>query len=229
MKAAKKRNTIYTFSTTLLILSMLCGCQSSYTKQFQTSEDNYGSRTGSELQINEGNRMYGPTIMGGKNHHNKKLSYSQDLSAALSDMSGIFTGIVMETNKNAYAAIIFDNSATGTKGQGTPDESDHTGTTRGMYDTFTGNQYADPNEIATGINSYYTEKDPHRLSSLLKQRIADTLRKQNPRLLEVYISANREFVNQMNVYYIESQRGVDLNGYLEDFNKLVSVHFGITP
>lgn len=94
-----------------------------------------------------------------------------------------------------------------------------------MYDTRTGNQTADPYQIATGINSYYTEDKPENLSSELKQQIALTLRKKNPQILEVYITANREFINQMNVYYTESVRGVDLNNYLDDFNKLVNEHF----
>lgn len=169
--------------------------------------------------------MYGATIPGGNNHENKKLQYSRELSTALSDMSGIYSGIVMLTDKNAYAAFIFDNSATGLKARGTPNESNLIGTTRGMYDTRTGNQTADPYQIATGINSYYTEDKPENLSSELKQQIALTLRKKNPQILEVYITANREFINQMNVYYTESVRGVDLNNYLDDFNKLVNEHF----
>lgn len=206
----------------------LCGCQSTETRKFQASNSDYGSRTDSKSELIEEDRMYGPTILGGNNHQNKQLHYSKELSTTLSEMPGIFSGIVMQTDKNAYAAIIYDNSATGAKGTGTPDESDHTGTTRGMYDTHTGNQTSDPNMIATGINTYYTEKEPDNLSSVLKQQIALTLRKKNPRLLEVYITANREFVNQMNVYYTESVRGINLNSYLVDFNKLVTEHFGVT-
>jgi len=211
--------------TSVIVVS---GCQSTYTKKFQASNSDYGSRTEEKAELIKDDPLYGPTIHGGNNHQNKELFYSQELSTVLSEMPGIFRGIVMHTDKNAYAAIIYDNSATGLKGRGTPDESDHTGTTRGMYDTHTGNQTADPNKIATGINSYYTENRPENLSNVLKQQIALTLRNKNPHIYEVYITANREFINQMNVYYIESARGVDLNGYLADFNKLVTQHFGTT-
>jgi hypothetical protein len=206
----------------------LCGCQPEHTRDFHASKNDYGSRTDSKSELLEEDRLYGPTILGGNNHQNQKLQYSQELSTALSDMPGIFSGIVMQTDKNAYAALIYDNSATGSKGIGSHDESDHRGTTRGMYDVLTGDQTIDPNQIATGINSYYTEKKPENLSDVMKQQIALTLRKKNPQLLEVYITANREFVNQMNVYYTESAHGVDLNNYLGDFNKLVTQHFGVT-
>lgn len=206
----------------------LCGCQSTETKKFQASKSDYGSRNELKSELVEDDPMYGPTILGGNNHQNKKLQYSKELSTAISEMPGIFSGIVMQTDKNAYTAIIYDKSATGSKGRATPDEADHTGTTRGMYDTNTGNQTSDPNKIATGINTYFTENKPDNLSSELKQQIALTLRKKNPRLLEVYITANREFVNQMNVYYVESARGIDLKNYLDDFNKLVTQHFGVT-
>ncbi len=206
----------------------LTGCESTYTKKFQASKSDYGSRGEAKDELIQGERMYGLTIQGGLNHQNKKLQYSKELSTVLSELPGIYSGIVMLTDRNAYAAIIYDNSATGSKGTGTPDESDHTGTTRGMYDTHTGNQTADPNQIATGINSHYTENNPDNLSSKMKQQIALALRNENPRLLEVYITANREFINQMNVYYVESTRGVSLNSYLDDFNKLVTTHFGVT-
>ena len=157
---------------------------------------------------------------------NTTLHYNKELSAALSDMSGIFNAVVMVTNHNAYAAIMLDNTGTGTKGVGTTRETNNTGNTRGMYDPKTGNQSPDPNEVATGNNSYYTETSPDNLSHLLKQTIAKKLRNKKPQLLEVYITANRGFVNQMSIYQVEAQKGVNLNGYLTDFNKLVIKHFG---
>ena len=119
-----------------------------------------------------------------------------------------------------------DKMLTGTKGVGTTRETNNTGNTRGMYDPKTGNQSPDPNEVATGNNSYYTETSPDNLSHLLKQTIAKKLRNKKPQLLEVYITANRGFVNQMSIYQVEAQKGVNLNGYLTDFNKLVIKHFG---
>lgn len=208
-----------------IALVAAAGCTSSYTEHFQKSEANYGSRTGKEPQVTA-DRLYGPAASGSNHHQNRTLRYNRQLSSIVSDMSGIFHAIVMETDRNAYVAIIYDSSATGTKSSGHRDEeTDNTGQSRGMYDVYTGSPYADPNKIVTGINGYYTAVDEEDLSSLLKQRIAAAIRQQKPELVEVHISANRDFVNQMNVYWNESVQGVDLNLYLKDFNKLVKRTF----
>jgi hypothetical protein len=213
--------------TVLLFALGLIGCQSNETRKFESSSSDYGSRhSHSSPRMLQANQLYGASSLSGNRHENKKLEYSKELSTALSDMNGVYSGLVMVTDKNAYAAFMFDNSATGSKGRGTPRESNYIGSTRGMYDTRTGNQTADPNQIATGINTYFTEKNPDNLSSEFKQQIAYTLREKNPQIEEVYITANRDFINQMNVYYTESVHGVDLNHYLNDFNKLVKQHFG---
>jgi YhcN/YlaJ family sporulation lipoprotein len=225
----KCMNPILTTLTILLFAIVLMGCQSKETKKFESSSSDYGSRhPHSSPRMLQGNQLYGASSLSGNHHENKKLEYSTELSTALSDMNGVYSGLVMVTDKNAYAAFMFDNSATGSKGRGTPRESNYIGSTRGMYDTRTGNQTADPNQIATGINTYFTEKSPANLSSEFKQQIALTLREKNPQLEEVYITANRDFINQMNVYYTESMHGVDLNHYLNDFNELVKQHFGTT-
>lgn len=215
--------------TLLFIAGLQSGCQARETKKFEASSSDYGSRhhnAGTKMQ--QADPLYGATSLGGNNHENKSLTYSKELSTALSDMSGVYSGLVMLTDKNAYAAFMYDNSATGLKGKGSPSETNYIGSTRGMYDTRTGNQTADPNQIATGINTYFTEKNPDNLSSEFKQQIAHTLRMKNPHISEVYITANREIINQMNVYYTESVLGVDLNNYLDQFNKLMKQHFGTT-
>lgn len=229
-KQAWRLRILVTITVILLCIPPTAGCESSYTKQFQIGENNYGSRTGHEQHKLDGPLAYGLTVPGGNNHNNKSLRYNKEISAAVSDMPGVFVAIVMETDKNAYAAIVYDGSGTGTKANGhRGNETDNTGETRGMYDTYTGNSYADPNKIVTGINGYFTAVDEKDLSRLFKQSIAVEIRKHNPNLKEVHISANRDFVNQMNVYLGESRNGVDLQLYLPDFNAIAKRLFGETP
>ena len=101
----------------VLIMCIILGCESIETKKFQASKSNYGTRIGYEQQSFNGVRLYGP-VLGQKHHMNTTLHYNKELSAALSDMSGIFNAVVMVTNHNAYAAIMLDNTGTGTKGVG---------------------------------------------------------------------------------------------------------------
>ena len=216
--------TLITAITAIAIIG--AGCQTHYTKQFQKSESNYGSRVGHERNVKDNTLLYGLAASGTSNgHRNRILRYSNEMSKAVSETQGVFNAIVMVTDQNAYAAVILDWSGTGTSAGGTRSKGDFIGTTRGMYNWRTGNQTPDRNEIATGYNSYYT-LDHHRdLSTLFKQRIASKIREVNPRLSEVHISANREFINQMSVYREEERQGVDLNLYLTDFNRLVAKQF----
>ncbi len=61
----------------ILCVPAAAGCESSYTKKFQKSDHNYGSREGYEQHRLDGPLAYGLTIPGGGNHNNKKLRYNK--------------------------------------------------------------------------------------------------------------------------------------------------------
>lgn len=208
-----------------LPLLFATACQTSYVKQFQRSESNYGTRTGQEQNIDEP-KLYGSLVKDGHVRQYRSLRYSRTLSEAVGDLPGVHEAIVMLADNNAYAAVLLDESATGIIERGK--EGNQIGTTRGMYDSETGRIDADPNEIATGTNSYFTVDDPRNLSDLFKQRAARRIRDKLPGVSEVHITANRDFINQMNVFREETRRGIDLKAYLKEFNKMVRLHFGPT-
>lgn len=198
-------------------------CQTGYVKQFQRSDTNYATRTGQEQNIDEP-RLYGALAKDGHVRHYRSLRYSRTLSEAVGDLPGVHEAIVMLADNNAYAAVLLDESATGIIERGK--EGNQIGTTRGMYDAKTGRIDADPNEIATGSNSYFTVDDPRNLSHLFKQRAARRIRDKLPGVAEVHITANRDFINQMSVFREEARRGVDLRAYVKTFNRMVRQHFG---
>jgi hypothetical protein len=66
------------------------------------------------------------------------------------------------------------------------------------------------------------------ISAPFKQKIATTLRAANPLIYEVFISANRDFVNQLNAYAIESGWGEKtLESRINAFNGTANRLFGI--
>ena len=211
-------------AVTLIIVT--AGCQTHYTKDFEQGDTNYGSRTGQEENAKDTDRLYGTHLYGGNGHRNQSLTYNNKMSLDVSEMPGVFSAVVMTTDQNAYAAVILDSSGTGITGKGDRIKGDFIGTTRGSYHWPSGSQYADPNEITTGSNSYFTVKDHRNLSDLFKKRVAVKIRNHNPSLAEVHISANKDFINQMSVFREEARRGNNLNDYLEQFNQLVADHFG---
>ncbi len=197
-----------------------------YKKQYEQSGNNYGSQVG---KLNQQPKMYGLQEKGGINHNNHELQFRQDLSSMIERLPGIATSIVMLTDKNAYVAIMLDYTGTGTKGKGTRSETDNTGSNLGLFDPYSTNQYADPNKLATDTNSYFTVYDHEEIAHELKQKIALQMRKAVPYVREVHISANRDFINQMNIYAMDARKGMDLNAYVDEFNNNAIHFFGVKP
>jgi hypothetical protein len=165
-------------------------------------------------------QLYGPVT-----HNNTKLEYSQFLSNQLHAMNGVNTAIVMTTDQNAYVALMIDSSATGTKG--TTKETNNQGTSKGFYnDNAPWSDYLPSNDLNNGYNSYETAVHHDMLSHRFKQTIAEKIRLLQPSVMDVYISANRDFLNKMNNYAQESWKGHSLLPLLTDFNQTVARVFG---
>jgi hypothetical protein len=165
-------------------------------------------------------QLYGPVT-----HNNKNLEYSQFLSNQVAALNGVNTAIVMLTDQNAYVAIQIDNTAIGTKGG--ERETNLTGANRGLYNPHAPHTDAmDPSKLNIGVNNYETAKNHDQLSHRFKQQIAERIRFLEPRLMDVYISANRDFINEMHGYARESWSGKTLLPYLTPFNQSVTKVFG---
>ncbi|MDQ0917755.1 YhcN/YlaJ family sporulation lipoprotein [Paenibacillus sp. V4I5] len=165
-------------------------------------------------------QLYGPVT-----HNNTKLEYSQFLSNQLHAMNGVNTAIVMTTDQNAYVALMIDSSAVGTKG--TTRETNNQGTSKGFYnDNAPFNDYLPSNDLNNGYNNYETAVHHDMLSHRFKQAMAEKIRTLQPNIMDVYISANRDFLNKMNNYAQESWKGHSLMPLLTDFNQIVTRIFG---
>lgn len=210
----------------LLILAVaVAGC-SSYERKFQNSTYDYGSRRDGDPKA-LGSRMYGSAAGNPNQHDNERLEYSGLLSREVSRLDGINAAIVMLTDKNAYVGITIDWTGAGTINDGGDHRKDQNmgGMGDGVYDNDTGSPYWNNSQLATPYNSYYTVNDHHDLSTELKQTVAARVRGLAPRVQEVHISANMDFVNDMNEYAKEAWAGRPLQPWIEAFNTLVQYHF----
>ncbi len=133
----------------------------------------------------------------------------------------------MLTDKNAYVGIALDWTAVGTKKTGGRDarEQNNTGTNEGTYNYDNGSPYYNNQKLITPYNSYFSVNDTNQLSGKLKQTIAVKVRKLVPRVQEVHISANKEFVNEMVDYAKESWAGHPLTPLTGEFNTFVKYQF----
>lgn len=198
------------------------GC--SYTQEFQRSDSDYGSRKSGDPK-NTGVQSYGKASSNPNQHHNVFFEYSSALSRKVTALNGIAAANVMVTDKNAYAAIMLDWTAVGTKGSGGVREQNNTGTNEGVYNIDTGTPYGNGRVAASPYNSYFTVNDHHQLSHELKQTIADSIRADLPMVQEVHISANMEFVNYFNEFAKEAWGGRALAPWTDSFNTVVQYYF----
>jgi hypothetical protein len=208
-----------------LLFFLLTACYTDAGKQYGKSPDhtNFGSpaeNTADSERAYQTKQLYGPVT-----HNNKQLEFSQFLSNQVAALNGVNTAIVMLTDQNAYVAIQMDYSAIGTKGGAR--ETNNTGTNRGLYNPHALHTDAmDPTKLNTGVNNYETAQNHDQLSHRFKQHIAERIRYLEPRVLDVYISANRDFLNEMHSYARESWSGFSLMSYLTPFNRTVTRIFG---
>lgn len=140
-------------------------------------------------------------------------------------MDGVSAAYVLLTDQNAYVAIATDDTATGTSARGQVRDQNNTGTMEGIYDPERNTSYAPPNNIVNKTNSDYTIRNPKDLSSKLKQKIAKKVRELHPDIQEVFITANADILNRMNVYAIHAWQGNNLDSYIEEFKNMAKTHF----
>jgi hypothetical protein len=211
----------------LSLLNSSCG-NKYYSGHKGGDSRNYG--TLSNPDYTQTSRAYGSHEANGiVIHNNRNLRYSRELSNKAAGVEGVRAAIVMHTDYNAYAAILIDNSVHGTLRRGSIKETNNAGTTIGTYDTETLNQAVENWRIATGINNYTTVENHEDLNPAFKQRIAIAIRQVDPTINNVFISANRDFINQLNAYAIESNWGTKPLEYrINEFNGTANRLFGVS-
>ena len=244
-----------------IVLTLLTGCLTAcnYRDYFQNySGYDYGSRPDEKKAAPNILRAQSLRSDPGQ-HENKRLIYSPELSKQVSNMPGVYTGLVFLTDRNAYVGIMTDLTATGTRssgdrsveqnnigaaggtayaGSGIPEDSSLAendtmtgmdalggGITAGVANDARSIPPADENMIANVYNFYFTHKDPADISPRLRQSITAKILKAEPEIKNVFISANREYVNQLIEFAKQSWIGQPLSPLIPEFNRLVRYVF----
>lgn len=207
----------------------LAGCsrQGNYTDN--SAINNYAAHRGGSAS--DTTRAYQTQqLYGTVTHDNSHLYYNQYLSDQISDMYGIRTSIVMTTDKYAYVAVLLDQSGVGTHGGSPAEQTNKAGAVRGLFNPAAPhNDGAPPNAIANGANSHVTVHEHNDLSRGVKQKIAQKIRYLQPSILDVYISADDNFINYMTDLAQKSWTGKPLDPYVGHFNQIVTSVFGTAP
>ncbi|EFM11254.1 conserved hypothetical protein [Paenibacillus curdlanolyticus YK9] len=208
----------------LMVVSSGCGKYKYEPHGYKSNT--YGTSSDSKsLVIHEHNRQFGALSASPTQHDNQFFEYSSKLSRGISRMDGISSAIVMLTDRNAYVAIVFNQTGIRTKTGGRARREQALGANEGVYNHTTGSPYWDNRQLATPYGSALTVNDHNEIPDGLKQSIALKIRKMAPLVQEVHISANRQFVNRFLDYAKKSWLNESLTPYLDDFNTLVANQF----
>lgn len=207
-------------------LMLLGGCFPTYD---YNSANNYGSKRDEPKQ--DTSRAYQTQQQYAfVSHKHSTLDMNQFLSDQVTAMDGVNSAIVMMADNTAYVAILIDRTATGTISGQSGNETNNEGTVRGLYSPHTPfSDYRDPRMLATGSNSYHTVKNHDHITHLFKQKIAEKIRSLQPTVTDVYISANRDYINELNILAQEAWKGNDLTPYLPHFDAVSEQIFGTRP
>lgn len=170
------------------------------------------------------------TLRSPNEHFMTNLAFNQRLSNVVSDIVGVNSAWVLVANKRAYVAIILDATATG----GRSGDKTHmrgtlppAGNTDRVIQDYTAKDLIVPEgAVATPMN---TKRALGDVALELKMTIAKEIGKQDRSIQEVYVSANRNFINESNRIVMKAWKGQSLRGDVNKFEKLVQKTLSANP
>ncbi|WII38878.1 YhcN/YlaJ family sporulation lipoprotein [Paenibacillus thiaminolyticus] len=149
-------------------------------------------------------------------HMNKKIADK------IARMKGVKSANVMLTNNNAYVAVSTDGHM---KTKGTAKGTHHL-KTKATHHRGTGAKSLS-SKGGTGNLNARSKTHAHNIGTTgdvsedLKKRIAEIVKKDAPQCNQVYVSANPDFVQQMNQFMKSSAAGHPLTGFSSQFQDMV--------
>ena len=209
------RNMRLIFALCFVLMLLMAGCSSEierYTKKLDKSD--YGSLQAQQAQ--KGKIIsFGTNHVDDNQHINHTVQYSNKLSGVIASIAGVADARVFLTDKNAYVAVVLDNT-----GRGYAKSNKYI-----MQDTSNINNMA-PNTITNNpFSNYISVNDNTQLTDPFKQTVADKVLEFAPEVEEVHISANVKFMFYMDEFAQVAWGNEPVDTYLKQFNILVQHQF----
>lgn len=159
-------------------------------------------------QLNEMNRVNGRRLNSNNvvgSHRIHKMEMSNRIADRLTQMSDIKSSYVMLTDNNAYVAVSLD-------------EGEPKGNAKLMSRSNTGYMGEKGVNMSRRMSSLSTGED--KLTDAIKDQIAKEVKRLNPNVENVYVSANPDFVGRMNGYMNDVRLGHPIQGFVAEFNAM---------
>ncbi|WP_173275374.1 YhcN/YlaJ family sporulation lipoprotein [Paenibacillus sp. NEAU-GSW1] len=164
--------------------------------------NNYTAKRFANDQLNEMNRVDGMRLNNNNivgSHKNYKMEMSQDIANRLANKNNIKSAYVLLTDNNAYVAVSFADHFNGANGRLNSRTNMNNATHKKFSTMSTGDQ---------------------ALTAQVKEDIAREVKRMNPSVNNVYVSANPDFVTRMNSYMNDVKLGHPIQGFIAEFNAM---------
>lgn len=137
-------------------------------------------------------------------HNNTTVEMSQEIAERIAAMPEVDRANVLLTNRNAYIAVVVSES--------TRKDNDNNSNQR------TNRANRDGGFVEREID---VVNAPDEVYDQLKDRIAKQVQSMNPKVNNVYVSTNPDFVDRTNEFMQQVQEGRPVRGFIEEFNTMV--------
>lgn len=140
-------------------------------------------------------------------HNNTNVEMSQDIADRITNMPEVTAASVLLTNQNAYIAVMLSDEAD----EGLINSPDRRKLSQNRQDN-----REDERLDQTRMKRYYNEAAD--VTTMLKDRITKEVKNEAPHILNVYISANPDFIDRMNGFIDQIQAGNPVRGFINEVN-----------
>ncbi|MFD2117960.1 YhcN/YlaJ family sporulation lipoprotein [Paenibacillus yanchengensis] len=144
-------------------------------------------------QLNSANRNKGNNLIG--NHKNYRMEMSKEIADKIVKDAKVNSAYVMLTDNNAYVAVMMDENNNNTA------------------------MNKNDNNAAMNKNNNNAAKDS--ISDEVKQKVTKVVKKEQPKIENVYVSTNPDFVGRMQGYMNDVAAGNPITGFISEFNEMV--------
>ncbi|WP_028609940.1 YhcN/YlaJ family sporulation lipoprotein [Paenibacillus harenae] len=213
------RKQIMALTAGVLLSTMLAGCSAKQgdlgNKNIRTNsirQDANGNLIRDKRfaidQKNEMNRVNGRRLNSNNlvgSHKNYRMEMSEVIAGNLKKIEAVKSAYVMLTDQNAYVAVSLD-------------EQEPSSSSKMMSRTNSVYMGEEGTRMSRRMSNLSTGE--HMLTDQIKDNVANEVRRMNPGVQHVYVSANPDFVGRMASYKNDVRLGHPIQGFIAEFNAM---------
>lgn len=147
-----------------------------------------------------------------------KMELSKKIADHITAMNEVKSSYVMLTNQNAYVAVVLHSTAPSATPKAAPGQTKPSATPKAAPGQT--KPSATPN-AAPGRTKPAPSMTSADVPAAIKSKIAQKVKSVDPRVKNVYVTANPDFVGRMTSYAAEVNRGRPISGFATEFYSMV--------